>query len=144
MPALDKSVVKSWFLSRAKPFASQFASWIDACWFKGEKIPVADIEGLSIYLGGAVPPVTMVLSPGIDTYTIPAGYAIYKMYAYSTVLQTVSIGSAGDAEFYSGTFELPLATILPITIDIAVLAATVVKIHGLVGNVSMIIYLHKI
>lgn len=45
--ALDKNVLKQWFKSKAKPNQSQFWSWIDNIVFQGDKIPVADVDGLT-------------------------------------------------------------------------------------------------
>lgn len=49
---LDKNVVKNWFKSRLKPTQSQFWQWIDASFFKGEKLPMGDVEGLGDSLNG--------------------------------------------------------------------------------------------
>lgn len=42
----DKNTVKNWFKTDLKPTQSQFWSFFDSIWFKDEKIPVADIEGI--------------------------------------------------------------------------------------------------
>lgn len=43
---VDKDTLKSWFQRGMKPLASQFASWIDSFWHKGDIIPTASIDGL--------------------------------------------------------------------------------------------------
>lgn len=44
---LDRNVLKSWFKTKDKPTQSQFWQWIEACFFKGEKLPKSDVEGLT-------------------------------------------------------------------------------------------------
>ena len=43
---VDKDTLKSWFQRGMKPLATQFASWIDSFWHKGDIIPTASIDGL--------------------------------------------------------------------------------------------------
>ncbi|WP_432221245.1 hypothetical protein ACRASX_10970 [Flavobacterium sp. TMP13] len=42
-----KNTVKNWFLTGLKPTQTQFHAFFDSIFWKGEKIPVADIEGIS-------------------------------------------------------------------------------------------------
>ncbi|KVV16149.1 hypothetical protein [Flavobacterium sp. TAB 87] len=41
-----KNTVKNWFLTGLKPTQAQFHAFFDSIFWKGEKIPVADIEGI--------------------------------------------------------------------------------------------------
>lgn len=143
MPALNKNLVKSWFVSRAKPFENQFAQWIEACWFKGEKIPVADIDGLDTYLGTVVDPFTLVLNAD-GTYEIPAGYAISKIYIISNGDEVISIGSNADPVLYASEIALTATVIQPITIDIIAQAATTIKFYNILFLTTIKIYLNKI
>lgn len=43
---LDRNILKDWFKTRKKPTQGQFWQWIDACFFKGEKLPINDVDGL--------------------------------------------------------------------------------------------------
>lgn len=40
------NIIKSWFVTRAKPLQSQFWAWMDSFWHKDEMIPIDKIEGL--------------------------------------------------------------------------------------------------
>lgn len=141
---LDHNTVKGWFISRAKPLASQFAQWIDACWFKGEKIPIADIEGISTYFGQYIPPVDISFSAAA-TYTIPAGYAIYQMYLNSANDDaTIRMGTAVGLDDIMGDSVFVAGKTLPIQINIPAMNNTTVHITGATSATSLRIYLHKI
>lgn len=45
-----RNTVKKWFLNFLKPPQEQFHYWMDSIWFKDEKIPTNNIEGLSSLL----------------------------------------------------------------------------------------------
>ena len=143
--SLDKNIVKGWFVSRAKPFANQFAQWIDACVFKGEKIPSTDIDGLENYLGATVPPVTTILIVGASNYIIPAGYAIYKVYIVSALPTSISIGSLDNPVLYADGIDLSADEMVGITIDIiAQNEDKTIKFYGLADEINLKIFLHKI
>lgn len=148
---LDHNLVKTWFVSRAKPFATHFFQWIDACWFKGEKIPVADIEGIDIYLGNVIPPVDIAFTA--DTvYTLPAGYAIYQMYVKLLPMVTppvtppvIRFGTDVSLDDLVGDTEIEVIT--PITVIIPALENKNIYISettGVLFNMTLRMYLHKI
>ncbi len=144
---LDHNLVKTWFVSRAKPFATHFFQWIDACWFKGEKIPVADIEGLDTYLGGVIPPVDLAFTAN-TVYTLPAGYAIYQMYVKSQLnmsVPTLRFGSfAGGDDL---VLDTAISAITPITVVIPALTDKAIYIREVGGSdfsLTVRMYLHKI
>ena len=146
---VTKNTVKSWFVSRAKPLANQFAQWIDACWFKGEKIPVADIDGLDIYLGSTVP-VNEISINASGSYTIPAGYAIYKMYV-KTILgdSTLVIGTEEFADDILAAVDLVAAITLGVDVTLVADADTTIWFTVPQTTIDPVdttikIYLHKI
>lgn len=103
MSILSRDAIKKIF-SDPKIYIGEYLSphidgWLDACWLQGELIPVTDISGLSDYLGGTLPPVA-ISATATATYTIPAGYAIKKMYAKitgdTTIIQVGSIEGGDD------------------------------------------------
>ena len=147
---LDHNLVKTWFVSRAKPFATHFIQWIDACWFKGEKIPVADIDGLDTYLGGVVPPVDIAFTE--DTvYTLPAGYAIYQIYCKLGIglatSGTIRLGTDTGLDDLVNDIEIVTGQIIPVTTVIPAYANRDIYINEVTGISSVMnlrIYLHKI
>lgn len=141
---LSKDLVKTWFVSRAKPFWYQFAAWIDACWFKGEKIPVADIEGIDDYLGQVIPPVIRDFDVDYQ-YTIPAGFSIWQMYLNSyNADATIRIGTAAGLDDIIADANFQTGRITPITTLIPAQEAKDIFISGVVSATNLRIYLHKI
>ncbi len=141
--ALDHNVVKTWFVSKAKPFANQFAQWIDACWFKGEKIPIADIDGIDTYFAAFAAPV--ILNQGADfSYIIPAGYSIYQLYITSANDTTLKIGTAAGLDDIVADFDLVAGVLMPVTITIPAQAATEIFFTGVNSATRLVIYLHKL
>ena len=144
MPALSKVIVKSWFVTAAKPFWHQFAAWIDACWFKGELIPITDIDGIDVYFGQLVPPVDINFTAD-HTYTIPAGYAIYQIYATSyNANANLKIGTAAGLDDIMAESKFISGKLTPITINIPAEVATEIFISGVSSASRFRIYLHKI
>lgn len=45
-----RTAVKAWFKTLLKPTQTQFYNWLDNTWFKDEKIPVTQIEGVDSLL----------------------------------------------------------------------------------------------
>ncbi len=107
---LTADTIKTWFVSRAKPLATQFAQWIDACWLKGQRIPAADIEGLDVYLGATVAPVAFEFTGVAEVFIIPDGYATYRIYGKNNEgASSFNIGSLSDAVAYLDETELTTA-----------------------------------
>lgn len=46
----SRTAVKAWFKTLLKPSQTQFYNWLDNTWFKDEKIPVANIDGIDALL----------------------------------------------------------------------------------------------
>lgn len=101
----SRNILKGWFSSRKRPFATQFADWIDSYWHKDEDlIPIASIENLQkVLLNKAdksdlinLPPV--VVGPGVPFWIAPAGTFIDKIIVSDPASIDFSIGSQPGAE----------------------------------------------
>lgn len=138
---LDKSTVVGWFVSRAKPNALQFASWILNCWFKGEKIPAADVEGLDIYLGASVPPIVRQIEAD-GAIQIPARYAVHKIYFTPTGDSTISITANGVTYIEEQEFAANVMDI--INIDVVAIDITALEFTGITSSTKIQIQLNKI
>lgn len=44
---MNRLKLKSYFKTGKKPTQEQFEEWIDACWFRGEKINICDVKHLT-------------------------------------------------------------------------------------------------
>lgn len=99
---LDKDLLKQWLKSRAKPNQNQFWQWVDACFFKGEKLPITDVEGLENILNNlAAPPqiVDIITSEGIPVeYTLPPGYLLETIALKAAVDMTVSAETTANPD----------------------------------------------
>lgn len=147
--ALSKNTVKTWFGSRAKPLATQFAQWIDACWFKGEMIPVTDIAGLDVYLGATVAPIAVVIEGLNGDYTIPAGYAVHRVYAsVSSDFAIITIKDELGEVVYLDDTRIDAGTTTAIDATIVADVATTIFFYIDAADSDLIttlkIYLHKI
>lgn len=144
---LTADTIKTWFVSRAKPLASQFAQWIDACWLKGQRIPAADIDGLSDYLGNVVPASTISFA-GYGSFTIPAGYSIWKIYALNPLASTLKAGTAIDGDDLLLPVDLLANATAIINLDVAADAARTIFFYvdpmGGSSYCTLKIYLHRI
>jgi len=141
--ALDHNVVKTWFVSRAKPLADQFAKWIDACWFKGEKIPIGDIDGIDTYFAAFAAPV--ILNQVADfSYMIPAGYSVYQLYITSTNDATLHLGTAVGLDDIAADFDVVAGAPTPVSVVIPAQVATEVFFTGVNSATRVVIYLHKL
>lgn len=137
----DRNTVKTWFLSLKKPNQAQFHTWMESTWFKGEKIPVADIDGISVYLGNNVPPVIVNLDAD-GSYIIPPGYAIYLMYITPAVACTINVDTA--SENIIEDLELDAGKTTAVQLSIVAMVNEELFFTGITGATKIQIHLHKI
>ncbi|MGN6604574.1 MAG: hypothetical protein ACTHK8_19095 [Ginsengibacter sp.] len=143
MAALDKNLVKGWFVRKAKPLANQFAQWIDACWFKGETIPITDIEGLSNTLQSLSPP-TIINLAADGSFVIPLGQAVSKMYMKSAADETVQIGTGAGLNDLFMDVDLTGNVTLALERTIVSDAGTQIFFSGITSATRIVIYMHTI
>ncbi len=54
MSIISRDTLKQWFSKGKYPTQSQFWSWIDAFWHKGDKLPISSVDGLTDALNSKV------------------------------------------------------------------------------------------
>jgi hypothetical protein len=106
----NKDTSKGWFETGDYPTQAQFAQVFEWLRWKDEQVGVGDLSAELVALLNSISlmvPQVLVITAGAGTYTIPAGYAIHRVYAkLSGGLTTLRAGSAANLDNYMADGEV--------------------------------------
>jgi hypothetical protein len=155
MPKQTTDILKSWFQTGDKPTQSQFADLIDSFVHKDAGISIENVAGLIDVLNlkassvaldalrALVQPVKVELTAD-GTYTLPAGFQIWKMTItpqQETGLVIEELEGAGDILDLSGSdYPYPGGTDNNFTCDIIARADKVIRFRNVNGPITILIY----
>lgn len=152
----NKDTSKSWFETGDYPTQAQFAQVFEWLRWKDEQVGVGDLSAEIVVLLNSValvlPQLLIIAGGATGSYTIPAGYAIHRIYAkLSGGLTTIKAGNAPGLGNYMGEGELPGG--ITQVFDFTVVADANTPVYftldstaylSLIETCSLKIYLHKI
>ena len=145
----NKDTSKQWFETGDFPTQAQFAQVFEWLRWKDEQLAMADVVGLIAYLSSVIPPIEISINAS-GSYTIPAGYAIYKLYA-KTILadSTLVIGTEEFGDDILAVVDLIAAITLGVDVTLVADADTTIWFTVPQTTIDPVdttikIYLHKI
>ena len=145
----NKDTAKQWFEEGDLPTDVQIAQTFDWLQWKDEPIPMEAVQGLITYLSSVIPPIEISINAS-GSYTIPAGYAIYKLYV-KTILadSTLVIGTEEFGDDILAVVDLIAAITLGVDVTLVADADTTIWFTVPQTTIDPVdttikIYLHKI